>query len=74
MDGMNKHGRSTKKLTVYLERVYGCAEKLEQATPTIFGGLQTYFNRIHKRETDPTFESKEKLKATKDNIPLHESF
>jgi len=60
---MNKQGRSTKKLTVYLERVLGFAEKLEQATPTVFGGISTYLNRIHKRETDPTFEQKEKLKA-----------
>jgi hypothetical protein len=29
MEGINKQGRSTKKLTVYLERVLGFAEKLE---------------------------------------------
>jgi len=71
---MNKQGRSTKKLTVYLERVLGFAEKLEQATPTVFGGISTYLNRIHKRETDPTFEQKEKLKANRDVLPVHESF
>jgi hypothetical protein len=75
MDGnMNSKGRSTKKLAVYLERVLGCTEKLEHATPNIFGSLSNYLNRIHKRETDPTFDSKEKLKANKDNVPLHENF